>query len=80
MSLSHFDVPHSTNDGHTFSCPNCADSFVHSRHVIHHLSVSILCGQRVVQGIAPDFGEHSHFSEDEYIDDPEQNGTYYSLK
>lgn len=82
MSLSLFDVPHSTNDEHTFSCPNCADTFVNSSDVIHHLSVSVLCGQRVVQGITPDFGEHSRFSEDEYIDDPEteQNCTYLLLK
>lgn len=81
MSLSLFDVPHSTNDGHAFTCPNCADTFANSDDVIRHLSASVICGQRVVQGVAPDFEEHNRFSQD-YLDDPEtdQEGTCFSLK
>ncbi|KAG1724322.1 uncharacterized protein EDB91DRAFT_1255279 [Suillus paluster] len=61
-----FHVPHSTtsNNGHTFTCPNCADIFSSIDNVIHHLSTTVTCGQRVVQGLTSDFGEPSHFSQD----------------
>ncbi|KAG1724156.1 uncharacterized protein EDB91DRAFT_1239997 [Suillus paluster] len=61
-----FHVPHSTtsNNGHTFTCPNCADIFSSIDNVIHHLSTTVTCGQRVVQGLTLDFGEPSHFSQD----------------
>ncbi|KAG1822339.1 hypothetical protein EV424DRAFT_1346555 [Suillus variegatus] len=54
--------------------------FANNDDVIRHLSTSIICGQRVVQGVTLDFGVHSHFSQD-YPDDPEteQDGPNLSM-
>ncbi|KAG1749362.1 hypothetical protein EDB19DRAFT_1904877 [Suillus lakei] len=78
-----FHVPHSTtsNDGYAFTCPNCADIFASSDDVIRHLSTTVTCSQRVVQGLTSDFGEPSHFSQDYDPDDleHEQGGACISL-
>ncbi|KAG1839666.1 hypothetical protein DFJ58DRAFT_733255 [Suillus subalutaceus] len=50
-------LPHSTTSdgGHAFTCPNCADMFASSDSLMCNLSTTVTCGQWVVQGLTSDF-------------------------
>ncbi|KAG1840969.1 hypothetical protein C8R48DRAFT_781568 [Suillus tomentosus] len=75
MSTVH--LPHSTYNGYTFACPNCAEAFSNHDDVITHLSVAVNCGQWVIQGAAHDANEDWNY-QDEYGDDSEAVQDVYS--
>ncbi|KAG2368995.1 hypothetical protein BDR07DRAFT_1447977 [Suillus spraguei] len=70
-----FHLPHSTYNGNTFTCPNCAEAFQSSDNVIWHLSTAVNCSQWVVQG-ATNVDKNDNYRAD-YGDDTEAAQNIY---